>query len=262
LSRYELENMIRENKISSRYPEIGARRAAKARLKLVIVLAMIIGFWLAMPHTVLGERAHEWMGALLLISVGAHCLLNRKVLLTMLKGRHSVKRVMSLSLNALVGLVTLALMASGIILSRFVFDFLPLDGFSSWARIAHLLTSYWGVILVSIHLGYQWGGVASLMKEAGWLNFWFKPWPKPLVWSFGLLIGFILVYGFIAMAKLNFLSYMFLRSRFVYIDLERPLALFLLDYAAIITLWAFLGQGFRKLVYRRRIECSAEILAR
>lgn len=48
---------------------------------------------------------------------------------------------------------------SGIRLSRYVFIFLPGLGSAATARRLHMLASYWGLLLMSFHLGLNWGMV-------------------------------------------------------------------------------------------------------
>ena len=48
----------------------------------------------------------------------------------------------------------------------------------------------------------------------------------------------------------NFLTYMFLRSEFVFLDYEEPKLLFLLDYLALMGLCIFIAHYIAKLVRR------------
>lgn len=40
----------------------------------------------------------------------------------------------------------LSSMVSGIVMSRYVFDFLPIQGGWGWARTLHMLAAYWGFL--------------------------------------------------------------------------------------------------------------------
>lgn len=59
-------------------------------------------------------------------------------------------------LNVLLLAAMIGLMVSGVILSRVVFDFLPISGGTGFARTLHMLASYWGFIFMSLHLGLHW----------------------------------------------------------------------------------------------------------
>ena len=73
------------------------------------------------------------------------------------KGRYTPLRVIQTIVNFLVLASMAGLMVSGIILSREVFAFLPISGGMGFARILHMLSAYWGFILMSTHLGLHWG---------------------------------------------------------------------------------------------------------
>ena len=46
-----------------------------------------------------------------------------------------------------------ALIYSSIVLSRYVFSVLPIEGGMVLARRFHILGSYWGFLLMNVHLG-------------------------------------------------------------------------------------------------------------
>ena len=57
-------------------------------------------------------------------------------------------------------------MISGVIMSREVFSFLPLSGGTGFARTLHMLSSYWGFLLMGVHLGLHWGMMMGLARRA------------------------------------------------------------------------------------------------
>lgn len=59
-------------------------------------------------------------------------------------------------------------MISGIILSRHALAFLPMKGGRSLARNLHMISAYWGFVLMSVHLGFHW---SMIMGMAGKLVF-------------------------------------------------------------------------------------------
>lgn len=65
-------------------------------------------------------------------------------------------RVFQIGVDMLLLLAMLAQMYSGIAMSRYVFAFLPFDGGMAPARRLHILGAYWGLILMSVHLGLHW----------------------------------------------------------------------------------------------------------
>ena len=142
----------------------------------------------------------------------------------MFKGRYTIFRMVQTVLVVLVFLSMAGCMVSGVILSRWVFAFLrPMRG-QSWARVMHLLCSYWGFVFLGLHLGMHWGTIAKKFPE----------WTKPV----GLLAA---AYGLAVFFRRHIWRYMFLVDQFVFYDFDEPLVLFLLDYAAVMILGVCLG---------------------
>ena len=70
--------------------------------------------------------------------------------------KQSVKIIVDVIMTVLVLLCILSSMVSGIVLSRHVFAFLPIEGGRSWARVLHMIGAYWGFVFMSLHLGVHW----------------------------------------------------------------------------------------------------------
>lgn len=66
-------------------------------------------------------------------------------------------------------------MVSGVLLSQHVFVFLSVSGYTSFARTLHLLGTYWGFALMSLHLGLHWNmmGIARRPVKAFSLSIYF-----------------------------------------------------------------------------------------
>lgn len=45
---------------------------------------------------------------------------------------------------------------SGIVMSNYVFGFVSISGQMALARQMHMAASYWGFVLMSVHLGFHW----------------------------------------------------------------------------------------------------------
>lgn len=65
-----------------------------------------------------------------------------------------MKQEEKLRINFFLIPVMLILPISGIMISRHIFP--SLNGGLSFARTAHLLASYWGFVLMSLHIGLHW----------------------------------------------------------------------------------------------------------
>lgn len=129
----------------------------KMILKIFVDLAMTVLLFLLMAYLLVGETAHEWMGLAVFILFLFHHVLNRKWYGGLFRGNYTPLRVLQTLLNVLLLAAMIGLMVSGVILSRVVFDFLPVSGGTGFARTLHMLASYWGFIFMSLHLGHDHG---------------------------------------------------------------------------------------------------------
>ena len=198
-------------------------------MRLAVDALMTVVLLLLMAYSLVGETAHEWLGAGICVLFILHHILNIRWSRSMFKGRYTIFRTVQTVLVILVFLTMAGCMVSGVILSRRVFAFLhPMRG-QSWARVMHLLCSYWGFVFLSLHLGLHWGTMAKKFPE----------WTKPV----GLLAA---AYGLIAFFRRHIWRYMFLVDQFVFYDFDEPLVLFLLDYATVMILGVCLGSCLSK----------------
>ena len=156
-------------------------------------------------------------------------------------------RVFQALADMLLLVIMAAQMYSGIAMSRHVFAFLPINGGMALARRLHILGSYWGFILMSVHLGMHWNMFLGMArKRTG------KTVPSKLRSLLLFLIGLLIAaYGAFVFADRDFPTYLFLRSEFVFLDYGEPVWSFYLDYLCLMGLWMFLAhylsKGLRKL---------------
>ena len=74
------------------------------------------------------------------------------------KGKYNPYRIMQTVINCCILICTIFLMISGIILSNQLFTFLNIQSGLGFARIAHLLSSHWYYLFMSLHIGLHVGG--------------------------------------------------------------------------------------------------------
>ena len=200
-------------------------------MRLAVDALMTVALLLLMAYSLVGEAAHEWLGAGICVLFILHHILNIHWSRSMFKGRYTTFRTVQTVLVVLVFLTMAGCMVSGVILSRRVFVFLrPMRG-QSWARVMHLLCSYWGFVFLSLHLGLHWGTMAKKFPE----------WTKPV----GLLAA---AYGLIAFFRRHIWRYMFLVDQFVFYDFDEPRIIFFLDYLAVMSLFVCIGHYLAKWV--------------
>ena len=205
----------------------------KTVVKMGIDLVMTALLLCQMAYMLIGETAHEWMGTVLFFLFVLHHILNGRWYRNLLKGRYTGLRLLQLIVNILIFFAMISLMVSGIMMSREVFAFLPIEGGMGFARILHMLTAYWGFILMSFHLGLHWGMIMGMMRKVSGCK---KP-SAVRIWSFQALALLISGYGIFAFIKHNIADYLFLRTQFVFFNMEQPLAQFFGEYLAMMGLW-------------------------
>ena len=213
----------------------------KAKIKWALDVLMTIALFFLMGYQFWGEAVHEWIGTGMFVLFIAHQVCNLNWYKNLFRGRYTPIRIMQCMINFLTLVAMLALMYSGITMSRHVFAFLPIRGGMALARRPHILGSYWGYVLMSLHLGLHWGMILNMVVK--------KPASQRKYQKAGFITGLLIaVYGAYVFIKRDFLTYMLLRSEFVFLDYEEPKLLFFLDYLALMGLCIFIAYCSAKLV--------------
>lgn len=203
--------------------------------KIVVDIGMTLILLLLMTYELIGQAVHEWIGIGMFLLFVLHHILNANWSKNLRRGKYTPLRIVQTALVVLVLLSMAGSMVSGVILSRHAFSFLPIRGGRSFARSLHMVSAYWGLVFMSLHLGFHW---QMMIGMAGRL------WEKTSLCSkwLGRLAAFaIAVYGLYAFMKRGIGSYMILKNQFVFFDFEEPLLFFLIDYMAVMGLFVFLG---------------------
>ena len=216
----------------------------KQILKILTDLSMTVLLLLLMAYSLIGEAAHEWLGVGIFLLFVLHHVLNRKWYGSLFRGKYLPVRVFGTVLTLLVLLSMAGSMASGILLSRYVFR-LDVRFFSAAFQTVHMLSAYWGFVFLSLHLGLHWGGIMSMARKLT------KKPSKFRKWTLRSMAFFVAAYGAYAFVKRDFGNYMLLRVHFVFFDFEEPLAQFLLDYVAIMGLFVCIGYYLTKWISSR-----------
>lgn len=207
----------------------------KMILKLAVDIGMTAALLLLMAYELVGQAAHEWIGIGMFVLFVIHHILNGSWIRNLLRRRYNPVSIMQTGLVLLILCAMAGLMVSGIILSRHALSFLPIKGGRSFARNLHMLSAYWGFVLMSVHLGFHWSMMMGMAK---------KFFPKPsAVWKWVLRILALVIagYGVYAFIRRDIGIYMLLRSHFVFFDYEEPLVFFYLDYIAVMGLFIWIG---------------------
>lgn len=214
----------------------------KMKIKMGIDFLMTGMLLLLMAYQITGQELHEWLGAGMLVLFLLHNILNIRWYGSLFKGKYTLLRVMQVIINMSVLASMLCLGFSGIVMSRHVFAVLPIRGPMATARTMHLAASYWGVVLMSIHLGMHWGQLCGIFR--------IQPTDGKLPWILRLTAVAIAGYGLYCFIQKDIVSYMFLKQEFVFFDFEQSAVSVFAEYIAMMGLWVFISvyavKGIRK----------------
>lgn len=216
----------------------------KARVKIAVDALMTLGLLFLMGYQFWGDVAHEWAGAGMFVLFILHHVFNGGWYKSLFRGKHTPFRVFQIVVDCLVLLDMLGLMVSGVILSNHVFAFLPIRGGTAFARTLHMLASFWGFLLMALHLGLHWNVFLGLSRK---LPAFQKPSRRRAI-VLNILGGAVALYGVVAFFRRDLSMYLFLRTHFVFFNFSEPIPLFYLDYLAIMGLFVFLAHAVSKLL--------------
>lgn len=138
---------------------------ALPRIKTAVDILMTAALLFLMPYMLVGEEAHEWIGLSTFPLFIIHHILNIGFWKRLFRGRYTPVRILMTVVDILVLLSMLGLMVSSVIISRYVFDFLPIHGAAAFGRTLHMLCAYWGFVFMSVHLGLHWGVIIGRVKN-------------------------------------------------------------------------------------------------
>ena len=215
----------------------------KKKIRIVVDCGMVLLLPLLMAYSLVGEAAHEYLGIGMFLLFAAHHILNTAWWKHLLRGRYTPLRIFGTAVNLALAIIMLALPISGMILSRHVFRFLHFGGAAA-VRTVHLLASYWGLVLMSVHAGMHGSMISGMLRK----KFNIRQTSTVGTWVLRLIAVLLAVCGIYAFVKHKISSYLFLRTQFVFVDFSQPVVSALLDYLAIIALFAMVGYCISKLI--------------
>lgn len=220
----------------------------KMKIKMGIDFLMTGMLLLLMAYQITGQELHEWLGVGMLVLFLLHNILNIRWYGNLFKGKYTLLRVLQVIINISVLASMLCLGFSGIVMSRHVFAEFSIHGPMATARTMHLAASYWGFVLMSIHLGFHWSMLLGMFGRL-WGR---KKMPAAFVWLIRFMAVFTAGYGAYCFHKENIVSYMFLKQEFVFFDFEQSAVSVFAEYIAMMGLWVFIGFYAMKGIRKRR----------
>lgn len=212
----------------------------KQKHKILIDLFMTIALLLLMLFQITGQQVHEYLGIMMLVLFLGHNVLNWKWYRHLFKGKYKLYRCIQTILNIGILMMMLGLGYSGMVMAQY----LPfsISGSMSLVRRLHLACSYWGFVLMSMHLGMHLRQIVHMFKKYMYLK-------NNILKLVMIIISLCGIYCFI---QNNMISYMLLINEFVFFDFEKNTFIFLLEYLSMMILWINIGyfitnkiKGFR-----------------
>lgn len=209
----------------------------KMKIKMGIDASMTVLLLILMAYQITGQELHEWFGAGMLVLFLLHNILNIRWYGNLFKGKYTLLRVTQVIINFSVLASMLCLGFSGIVMSRHVFAELPIHGPMATARTMHLAASYWGFVLMSIHLGFHWSMILGMFGRL-----WGRTkMPAAFTWLLRFIAVFIAGCGAYFFHKNNIDSYMFLKQEFVFFDFEQSAVSVFAQYISMMGFWVFIS---------------------
>ncbi|MDY4832799.1 MAG: DUF4405 domain-containing protein [Treponema sp.] len=258
----------------------------KIRLPLDIMMTLVSIVLMGGNFLFPAEIVHEILGVGLFVLWGVHIALNRRwyaslaqasKLITstnandrrsygaIFKGKYNPYRLMQTVINCCILICTIFLMISGIILSNQLFTFLNIQSGLGFARIAHLLSSHWYYLFMSLHIGLHVGVITNKMRHPTPINCHpelvsgssTNEMPKQVRHDKlrkiipRIILVLTSLYGVYAFIIRGVWKYLVLKQQFFFFDLERGYILFTMDYISIIILFATISHFIAKLLKKR-----------
>ena len=139
---------------------------AKRNIRMATDIAMTMLLPALMGYSLVGEAVHEWLGIVMFLLFTIHHAFNRYWYKNLVRGPYPPIRILSTGINLLLVIIMVALPVSGILMAKHTFHFIRFSSGTAYARLIHLLASYWGFVLMSLHLGLHWNMVLGMARRA------------------------------------------------------------------------------------------------
>ncbi len=209
------------------------------KFRIIIDVLMYILFVILMGHHITENLIHEILGIIMLILFIIHNILNISFYKTLFKGKYNFKRICLTSIDILLLICFIGIIVSSINISSEVFGFLNIHTMS-WGLKLHMLSTSWGFIIMSIHLGLHLNPLLNRINN--------KMKKSIFEYIYYLLFAGLIIYGIYSFIKQNYISDMFLLSPFkAYNYDESPIVFYLHTCSAslCISLIIYLINNFK-----------------
>lgn len=201
----------------------------------------------AYAYRITGDTAHEWIGVFVFVLFIAHNVFNRKWYKSIFKGKYTPRRALMAACNIALVFTFATLLITGLLQSRAVFAFLHLPG-EMLLRQIHTTAAYWGLPLIGVHLGLNWGMFVKGTSKKASVN------PKNRAYAITAKITAFLfaAFGVWASFDRDMFAKLFLGFSFDYWNAERPAILFFAAMLSIMAVYVFVTYYTLKMAERKR----------
>ena len=220
----------------------------KAIVKIAVDAAMTVLFILQMGYHMVDGLAHEWLGVALCLLFILHHALNGGWHRGLLRGKYTPQRVLLTAVDALLTLAMVAIIASSIMVSRYLFRFLDL-GMRALGREMHMVSTMWGFVLTGLHLGLHWNMFLGMAKRACKGRA-----AKTGVFAARICLAAAFIFGAYQFIARGLWMELFMLRDFAFLPYGEPPLLFVASYLCILAMWAavthYLGKALRAAGHR------------
>ena len=213
----------------------------KRKIQIGADVLMSVVLLLTMSYSLTGKLLHELLGISMLVLMVVHHVLSFGFTKALFSDKRTPEKITKATLDILLLVCMLMLLSSSLVISEHVFKFLGISSFTSLARGFHMIGSYWLFALTGVHIGLHLGTMLRGMIKSEKAR-------KITV----LLLGVIAAAGLVLFIGEGLWSYMLYIRRFVFVDTEGGLALFLAKYIPIGIMYVFVGYLISLLFKKRR----------
>ncbi|MFS0599592.1 DUF4405 domain-containing protein [Peribacillus frigoritolerans] len=200
-------------------------------IRLVIDLSMTVLMLVAMAYQITGNAMHELAGVLLCLLFITHNILNRRWYKTIFKGKHNVRRILSIVVNLLFLVSMAVVMISSVAISRDMIPFIPINNDTVLLQI-HVMTSYWGFIFMAVHIGISWATIINSVRKMTGIT----GTSRIRTIAFRVMAVLIVVYGVQASFKRGMLNKLTIYNPFGWESYDSSMK-FLLDHLTIMGIY-------------------------
>jgi hypothetical protein len=201
----------------------------------------------------LGNLAHELIGTAMFALLIAHNTFNRRWYGSAVrKGGWDVRGWLNIATIATLAVAMLILLVTSIIISRSLFNFLPIAS-SVGARQLHAQAAYWVLVIVAVHVGMRWTMIMASIR--GWLHL--KSFSARRTWVLRALAIAIALYGVYSWLIMDTGSRLMAELALNFWNFEEEALRFLVHQGAIMGLFICLshyGTIWLQILSRRQRE--------